>query len=887
MKRNLLFYGILLVLIVICFFLLNKANTEIKRYSELTSRSILVSTSFLKLSEQVKNAEVSLSALHQSELTSQARSVLTDSAHVVDALRELKRHVGDSVNNKITEKLDSLLTNELSWIIKSNVPDSIKANVKSPHMASLKLINSLLAKGITRTNFLFEYIKGKMDQLLTTIYVTIVFFILLSFVIVIYTTVNFFRQNARREKKEKELMQSEENLQKHMSELIDYKFALDESSIISITDENGIIKHVNDNFCKTSKYTREELIGSDHRIMNSGYHSKEFIANVWRTIAEGKIWRGEIKNRAKDGYNYWVETTIIPFLTDDGKPYQYLAIRSDITENKLAEERLVKANRFYSFISAINHAIIHSKNKTALLTNASDIAIKIGKYQVARIGLLDKKGVLKMVDGYAEGVDPDFLVRYNKSDYFNEELKHTSTAMALRTGEYVLSNDLQNEPEFADYKEEFEKNCIRSRIVFPIKRGGNVAGVFCFVSSVVNYFDEQEIALLEEVTNNISFGLEVFEKEKQKTKAKEELQSSKSNLVAILENTDAVIYSLDRELRYVAFNKQLQMALKQAYNLEIKTGDNVYAFLEKLDIQEAKSWEVNYKRALLGETVKFEKEFNLNGVHTFQNFSIHPIWDNNEVVGLSCFVLDVTKQREEELHKEKMTGDLIARNAGLEQFSYIVSHNLRAPVANMMGLANLIKKGYVKGEQLEATQSRFYDALDQLEGIITDLNSILHLEKEINDKKEIVVFSELIEQIKSNMGEKAQATILSDFSVLDKAYTIKPYFHSIFYNLISNSIKYSKPDTKPVIKINIERRDGKLVINYEDNGIGIDMESYKDKIFGLYKRFHSHVEGKGMGLFMIKKQVEMLGGMIEISSVINQGTKFVMEFDASLLEVKA
>ncbi|MFI5138167.1 MAG: CHASE3 domain-containing protein [Sphingobacteriales bacterium] len=232
--------------------------------------------------------------------------------------------------------------------------------------------------------------------------------------------------------------------------------------------------------------------------------------------------------------------------------------------------------------------------------------------------------------------------------------------------------------------------------------------------------------------------------------------------------------------------------------------------------------------------------------------------------------------------RSKMVNELMLRNIDLEQFAYIISHNLRTPVANIIGASSALDDPDLSTDDKERLIKGVSVSVMRLDDVVKDLNRILQVKGDVNETKEKVIFSKLVDNIKlsiQHLINKYDVEIKYDFSEINEFFTLKPYLYSIFYNLISNSVKYRRPDMPCIIEIRSSLVNKKLQIIFDDNGMGIDLKKNSGDIFGLYKRFHANIEGKGMGLFMVKTQVETLGGKISIDSIENIGTEFKIEFE--------
>jgi signal transduction histidine kinase len=226
---------------------------------------------------------------------------------------------------------------------------------------------------------------------------------------------------------------------------------------------------------------------------------------------------------------------------------------------------------------------------------------------------------------------------------------------------------------------------------------------------------------------------------------------------------------------------------------------------------------------------------------------------------------------------KERTQELLAYNQQLEQFAFIAAHNLRAPVARILGLGNVLKLPNVSAEEEKMLIEKISLTTEELDTVVKDISTILEIRKDNTLTISETNLHTQLSIIRANLAVEitnTQAEIREDFSQARLVNTVKPYLDSILYNLLSNAIKYRDPARKLLIQLQTEIVGGYFCLTISDNGLGIDLKKHQKNLFSLYKRFHSHVEGKGMGLYLVKTQVAALGGKVEVESQVNMGTTF-------------
>ncbi|WP_276977966.1 PAS domain S-box protein [Flavobacterium filum] len=284
-----------------------------------------------------------------------------------------------------------------------------------------------------------------------------------------------------------------------------------------------------------------------------------------------------------------------------------------------------------------------------------------------------------------------------------------------------------------------------------------------------------------------------------------------------------------------------------------------------------------YKECFI-ETISYKK----NGTEYWVNFSMIPVTNKDgEHTHWISIQRDVTKEKEQQSEREQLIRELTQNNKDLKQFSYITSHNFRAPLSNLTGLLNLLDDVPVENEELQEILNGFRRSTQLLNETIDDLVKVVIIKDNPSILKESVSIIEIFENVFFQLSNQINLHKPNLKIEIDPELCItinKAYMESIILNLVSNALKYRSPEKTPKITIKAFDKDNFVNLVIKDNGIGIDLEKNHDKIFGLYQRFHDHPDSKGLGLYLVKSQIEAMGGSIEVESQVNKGTQFTLTF---------
>jgi PAS domain S-box-containing protein len=521
----------------------------------------------------------------------------------------------------------------------------------------------------------------------------------------------------------------------------------------------------------------------------------------------------------KDKTQRIIVDSAIPIHNDNSEIIGGALIFRDITEQSLNQKKLVESEGMLKGIMENTNLIVYIKDPEGKYLFINRQKEKV--YHITASELIGKKSAVHLTPKAAAESEKTHLQALNEKRMieFEQEIQHADGSMHS----YHTSK-------------------------FPLFDGENNVYAVCAVSTDIT-----------ESKKNIEM--------KEQLALQDVILKSEIRYDELTKNMSNMFFSLDRSFRHTSFNTACEMFTgRKAEQVIGKTMQEVFPIGKPLFLAQ-------YKKVLrTGKAKNFVSTFTIDQNTFTYIVNIYPTEN-----GVSVLMTDLTKQKKSEKEMLELVERLEKKNKDLRQFAYTVSHDLRAPIARVLGLVTLSGIDPEYKINNKSLLQNVANEISDLDNVVKDMNNTIFVRDE-NKKKEYIVFAtelNLVKKVLENEIIESKAVITTDFKNPEGAVTVKSYFYSILYNLLSNAIKYRSPEVPLTIQLQTRQDNEFICFSVKDNGMGIDMKKNGDKIFGLYNRFHGKkIEGKGVGLNLVKAEAESLGGKVEVESEVNRGSTF-------------
>lgn len=648
-------------------------------------------------------------------------------------------------------------------------------------------------------------------------------------------------------------------------DLRDIKYALDKAVIVTFTDAAGKITYANEAFCNASGYRAEELLGNTHRILKSGIHNDDFYKNLWVTISSGQIWTGEICNRRHNGELYWVDTNIVPLLDIDGHPYQYIAIRKDVTARKNAEEKLEQ------LAASLEDQI---KIRTQELSRLADNLYANNRALIQRQLELDRAQAIAHIGSWHQSTQTE-AVTYSQEALAILASDPVSQSTTLNTLLAAIHPD-----DLPDFRKELEHAIAKS---VPMATVTRIVGT----NGRVRHISVEGLPALDSQGTAIGFDGTIMDIT-ERIRAEELLTYERDKARMYLDSAGMIVVALDRHGKVTLVNKRGETLLGRPAAEII--GKNW--FEEFIPVKHRATLRDKFDCILAGSQWQGLPEETPVLTKTGEELLIS--WDESLIrggrdhtSGVLLSGVDITLQKRAELLLREYADELARSNHELEQFAYIASHDLQEPLRMVASYTELLGRRY--GDKLDRDAKEFIDyaieGAKRMQSLILDLLAYSRVRTQsvpITPTPLLKTLEGAIFNLKFTI-EESGAVITHD--KLPTLSVNASQISQLFQNLLGNAIKFRSKET-PHVHIHAEQEGGHWHFSVTDNGIGIDPK-YKDRIFIIFQRLHARKDypGTGIGLAICKKIVERHGGHIWVESEQGKGATFHFTLSSNIAHI--